>query len=556
VKYHVTVSFHRVSVDCCPEFQPSQLGVALVKSTKRRSTELSDWSAQAANPSVRCVNWLSPQTVDLTAKFKFRNDSTERGRYQDKIWRLQVETKKRKTIMPNSRVEVARCRINLAEFVSSDLIEQRVSELATYSLTPTDPRLVTAASVSLTVYTIGIKNPDEGFLRPNQQLNDSDVGGGGSDEPPVTSPCFSKAQALATNQSNTSQTLAELSSDKDALIQGTQGAQPLVGATAEDPVAVTGLQKSLVDAAAEDPVAVTGLQKSLVDAAAEDPVAVTGLQKSLVDAAAEDPVAVTGLQKSLVDAAAEDPVAVTGLQKSLVDAAAEDPVAVTGLQKSLVDAAVEDPVAVTGLQKSLVDAAAEDPVAVTGLQSCQTTNDDKQFNLSILSSTTSIPESGNQSELRLDSLKSNEALRDIARTRVNINDTLQLQSLLARSSRSHLPNQMPAVVSHQESRQQFPELTDSLISWTKEALKSYPLVCNSDWAVAGFRDGVVLCAIIHKHRPDLIDLRAVIGTGGNARRFAMVMEAANVLGIERQSAAESGATTAPLHYNVPPTCGF
>ncbi|PAA48074.1 hypothetical protein BOX15_Mlig010636g2, partial [Macrostomum lignano] len=340
VKYHVTVSFHRVSVDCCPEFQPSQLGVALVKSTKRRSTELSDWSAQAANPSVRCVNWLSPQTVDLTAKFKFRNDSTERGRYQDKIWRLQVETKKRKTIMPNSRVEVARCRINLAEFVSSDLIEQRVSELATYSLTPTDPRLVTAASVSLTVYTIGIKNPDEGFLRPNQQLNDSDVGGGGSDEPPVTSPCFSKAQALATNQSNTSQTLAELSSDKDALIQGTQGAQPLVGATAEDPVAVTGLQKSLVDAAAED------------------------------------------------------------------------------------------------------------PVAVTGLQSCQTTNDDKQFNLSILSSTTSIPESGNQSELRLDSLKSNEALRDIARTRVNINDTLQLQSLLARSSRSHLPNQMPAVVSH------------------------------------------------------------------------------------------------------------
>ncbi|PAA94129.1 hypothetical protein BOX15_Mlig010636g1, partial [Macrostomum lignano] len=448
VKYHVTVSFHRVSVDCCPEFQPSQLGVALVKSTKRRSTELSDWSAQAANPSVRCVNWLSPQTVDLTAKFKFRNDSTERGRYQDKIWRLQVETKKRKTIMPNSRVEVARCRINLAEFVSSDLIEQRVSELATYSLTPTDPRLVTAASVSLTVYTIGIKNPDEGFLRPNQQLNDSDVGGGGSDEPPVTSPCFSKAQALATNQSNTSQTLAELSSDKDALIQGTQGAQPLV------------------------------------------------------------------------------------------------------------DAAAEDPVAVTGLQKSLVDAAAEDPVAVTGLQSCQTTNDDKQFNLSILSSTTSIPESGNQSELRLDSLKSNEALRDIARTRVNINDTLQLQSLLARSSRSHLPNQMPAVVSHQESRQQFLELTDSLISWTKEALKSYPLVCNSDWAVAGFRDGVVLCAIIHKHRPDLIDLRAVIGTGGNARRFSMVMEAANVLGIERQSAAESGATTAPLHYNVPPTCGF
>ncbi|PAA73837.1 hypothetical protein BOX15_Mlig029639g3, partial [Macrostomum lignano] len=420
---------------------------------------------------------------------------------------------------------------------------------------------LTAASVSLTVYTIGIKNPDEGFLRPNQQLNDSDVGGGGSDEP-VTSPCFSKAQALATNQSNTSQTLAELSSDKDALIQGTQGAQPLVGATSEDPVAesglqkplvgaatedpvaVTGLQKSLVGAAAEDPVAVTSLQKSLVDAAAEDPVAVTGLQKSLVDAAAEDPVAVTGLQKSLVDAAAEDPVAVTGLQKSLVDAAAEDPVAVTGLQKSLVDAAAEDPVAVTGLQKSLVDAAAEDPVAVTGLQSCQTTNDDKQFNLSILSSTTSIPESGNQSELRLDSLKSNEALRDIARTRVNINDTLQLQSLLARSSRSHLPNQMPAVVSHQESRQQFPELTDSLISWTKEALKSYPLVCNSDWAVAGFRDGVVLCAIIHKHRPDLIDLRAVIGTGGNARRFAMVMEAANVLGIERQSAAESGATTA------------
>lgn len=110
-RFHFTVSYHELTLECTPKWQPSKVCIVWTRRSRRHASQPHNWEPTIKNPLRGKVVWPVPENIELTVTL-FKDARTQE--YEDKDWTCVVED----ASTPGKRRQVAVATVNMKKYAS------------------------------------------------------------------------------------------------------------------------------------------------------------------------------------------------------------------------------------------------------------------------------------------------------------------------------------------------------------------------------------------------------------------------------------------------------